>query len=612
MSGVFIVKANTAVALGLQNLWRVFWHRTSVVVGLNPVRRLSATLPTGPFFRTASLPTSSLPASSRWWDKVAYFGHSSVAVSKLPPDWHADPMSGRRVLNSDRPWWQIPDFDLETGDIKAVWEASRFDWLLAFAEQARNGRTEALDRLNEWLADWCRRNPAYTGPNWMCGQEASIRVMHMAMAARLMGQHLEPEPALLDLVDAHLKRIAPTLSYAVAQDNNHGTSEAAALFIGGSWLAHCRPTSRGKSWAHTGRCWLENRVGRLVEADGSFSQYSMNYHRVMLDTLCMAEIWRRDLALSLFSPRYLSHAKAAADWLRLMVRPGGDGPNTGANDGARLLPLTDSDYRDYRSSVQLGMVMFAGCRAYEADGQWNAPLRWLGIELPEAVAPAPDSKCLDQGGYACLYQGRAFALVRYPRFRFRPGQADALHLDFWLGDDNVLRDGGTFSYNTEPRWLTYFPGTASHNTVQFDDRDQMPRLSRFLFGDWLTTKGQPDFRSTSEGDVFAAGYRDGWGAEHHRSVSLSSASLVIDDAISCFQRRAVLRWRLIPGEWVLSGNVISNGRVSLAIATTAAVVRMEIVEGWESRYYLKRTQLPVLEVELASPGNIKTTIEWTA
>ena len=38
------------------------------------------------------------------------------------------------------------------------------------------------------------------------------------------------------MITLHLVRIAATLPYAIAQDNNHGTSEAAALFIGGAWL----------------------------------------------------------------------------------------------------------------------------------------------------------------------------------------------------------------------------------------------------------------------------------------------------------------------------------------------------------------------------------------
>lgn len=607
-----IVKIETAVALGLNNIWRALWYRTGVGSGFSAVCRLTATLPTGPFYKTASIPAPTSPASSRWWNTVSYFGHSPIAANNLPPDWHADPMSGRRVKNPGRPWWTIPDFDPEVGDIKPVWEASRFDWLLTFAEQARNGRADAPDRLNAWLADWCRRNPAYSGPNWKCGQEASIRVMHMAMAAKVLGRPLEPEPALLDLVDAHLQRIAPTVAYAVAQDNNHGTSEGAALFIGGSWLARCRPGSRGGSWAEEGRLLLEDRVARLVGTDGSFSQYSVNYHRVLLDTLCMAEIWRRDLALPPFSLRLLNRAKAAAEWMRLMVRPGGDAPNTGANDGALLLPLTDGDFRDHRPSLQLAMALFAGCRAQEAEGPWDEQLRWLGVETPKAAAPAVQSRCLDEGGYACLYQGKAFAMVRYPRFRFRPGHADALHLDLWLGDDNVLRDGGTYGYHAEARWLEYFPGTASHNTVQFDERDQMPRLSRFLFGGWLKTTGRPDFRTSNDGVSFAAGYRDGWGAEHRRAVALTARSLTIDDSVRGFRRKAVLRWRLIPGEWSQTGRTVSNGRVTLTVSTAAKIVRLAIVEGWESRHYLQRTPIPVLEIEVDAPSEIRTTVEWPA
>lgn len=49
------------------------------------------------------------------------------------------------------------------------------------------------------------------------------------------------------------------------------------------------------------------------------------------------------------------------------------------------------------------------------------------------------------------------AMLRYPRFRFRPSQADALHLDLWLEGRNLLRDAGTYSYNTESAWLSYFP-----------------------------------------------------------------------------------------------------------------------------------------------------------
>lgn len=601
----------TALALGLPNIWRVLAYRLGVKTGLNPVRRLRADVPEGPFFQSVAAAAGPLPPPPReWWDELHYFGAHPVPLAATPPDWHANPLTGQRVAGPGRPWWQIPDFDPAVGDIKTVWEASRLDWVLAFAQRMKAGDDDARVRLQDWLEDWLAHNPPYCGPNWKCGQEASIRVMHLAMAALLLGQARQSEAALLDLVELHLQRIAPTLGYAVAQDNNHGTSEAAALFIGGSWLAAQRPGGRGERWARLGRHWLEERVERLVMPDGGFSQYSLNYHRVLLDTLSMAETWRRALALPAFGAGFHLRARAAADWLRRLVRPGGDAPNLGANDGARLLPLAPLPYRDHRPSVQLATVLFAGARAYSGEGDYDAPLRWLGIPLPAAVAAPLPSAVLDDSGYVALAKDGVFALLRYPRFRFRPSQADALHLDLWVGDHNLLRDAGSYSYHSDPEWLGYFPGTAAHNTVQFDGRDQMPRLSRFLFGDWLDADAAPGWAPSPDIDRVRVGYEDAHGAQHVRRVALSARHLKVVDEVGGFLDRAVLRWRLSPGHWSLDGHALRLGDLTLSVAASVPISRIALVTGHESRYYLQRTPLPVLEVEVRQAGSITTVMEW--
>ncbi len=434
--------------------------------------------------------------------------------------------------------------------------------------------------------------------------------MHLAMAALIAGQVDAPCEALLDLIEQHLRRIEPTLSYAMAQDNNHGTSEAAALLIGGSWLASTGRRA-GLHWQRLGRRWLENRAARLIAPDGSFSQHSVNYHRVMLDSLSMVEVWRRQLALPAFSPRWRERAAAAARWLTAMVDlQSGDAPNLGANDGARLLPLTDTDYRDFRPSLQLAMALFAGERAIAGDGDWNLPLQWLGGELPDAPMPAPSSRQFDDGGYALLRQSQAMALLRYPRFRFRPGHADALHIDLWVDGENLLRDGGSYSYNTDAEWLDYFPGTASHNTVQFDSRDQMPRLGRFLFGDWLRATGVAPVELVNGDWGCAAGYRDRQGASHHREVSLGVDCLRVRDQLAGFERAAVLRWRLRPGDWRIDGNRAIDGQHVITVTDAGIPAQINLVEGWESRYYMRKMPLPVLEVTVRQPGTLETQYRW--
>lgn len=605
-----LVKIRTALSLGLYNLWRVFYYRLSLYLGFSPVSKISASIPSGEFFRMpAQAGHTDLAVNGQWQNRHFYFGWYIYDTADIPK-WHTNPFNGKSVEACNLAWWLIPDFNPGLGDIKAVWEASRFDWLMGFSQRACQGDELSIRNINAWIKDWVRHNPPYFGPNWKCGQEASIRVMHLSMAAVILGQIQDPEPALIELVRAHLIRITPTIGYAIAQDNNHGTSEAAALFIGGSWL-NLIGECDGKKWQKLGRKWLENRARRLIEEDGSFSQYSVSYHRVMLDTFSMVEIWRRKLGLTAFSQRLYSRLSQSASWLYHFTQPeNGDVPNLGANDGARLLPLTETDYRDFRPSVQLAMALFKNLRAWSGEGSWNLPLHWLGLPVPDKTAEPQVSQQYDQGGYYLLRKGNAFVLLNYPRFRFRPSQADLLHIDFWLGSDNLLRDGGTYSYHASDEVICYFGGTESHNTIQFDDREQMPRLSRFLLGDWLNAGKVLPIISTIEQTQCSAGYTDSQGASHHRTVVLAGQSLKVIDRISGFRHKAVLRWRLQNGEWRIQGSTATSGNHQIKITSNVPISKFELTQGYESRYYLRKEPLPVIEVEVNKAAKIISEYTW--
>ena len=603
---MLLTKIHTYLQLGLTNILRVAAYRIGIRIGLHPATRIKRKIGGERFFRNIGNYISTLPSSGAWKDEAVYFGWYRVPLGNDPPDWHANPFSGKRVEPTDLQWWKLPDFGLDAGDIKCVWEASRFDWVVADAQRGATGDNTSLEKLNRWLSDWCRKNPAYYGPNWKCGQEASIRVMHLVVAAMILQQEENPNPELVQLVDAHLVRIRSTLSYAKAQDNNHGTSEAAALFIGGSFLAK-QGVAGASLWAKKGRICLEKRVSRLVAPDGSFSQYSVNYHRLMLDTLCFAEVWRRKSNCEPFSKVFYERASAASWWLYSMVAPeSGDAPNLGANDGARILQMSDTDYRDFRPSVQAAMAVFCEKRAYGRDGEYNRHAGWLGVDLPTEKARQPGCRQFDHGGYAILRAGCWNAVLRLPRFRFRPGHCDALHLDLWHGPDNLLRDAGSFSYNTDEKWLNYFPGTVAHNTVSFDDRDQMPKVGKFLRGKWLVSRGVEPVKEDKYGAFAAAGYCDWKGAFHHRKVCLAGGLLTVQDKVDGFAKKAVLRWRLAPGEWQLEGSIIYDRNYILKVFADVPIERIEIVDGWESRYYMKKTVLPVLEIEISRGGHLTT------
>ncbi|RYV02590.1 heparinase [Shewanella sp. OPT22] len=599
----FRIKVETALALGVTNLGRVFLYRLGVKSGLNPVKRLVGSTISGPFFhlkKPPQLPRDLVNCTTAV--KVKPFGLlPETEFSTI--DWSKSCLTNKRSLNDDKPWYEIEDFNAELGDIKGIWEASRFDWLFQYCQSYLLGDHTALIELNRTLDNWNGANPPYLGPNWKCGQEASIRVMHIAMAAKLLNQIKTSEPALLSFVKSHLKRIAPTISYAIAQDNNHGTSEAAALFIGGSWL-DTHNDSEGKKWMTLGRKWLENRAKRLIGKDGSFSQYSTNYHRVMLDSYSMVEIWRVDLGLAPFSDAFYLRMKAATNWLYQFTQSiNGDVPNLGANDGARLLPLTNTDYRDFRPSVQLAAVLFHHAVAWEAEGDYDFSMKWLGLTRPLTSLDIQESFHFEDAGYFGLRaaSNAAFVLMTYPKFRFRPSQCDALHIDFWFQGENLLRDGGTFSYNAGERFINYYGGVKSHNTVQFDDRDQMPRLSRFLLGGWLKAKQvNCDLNSRK----IKAGYSDSKAAFHLREVSITDSKLTVIDNISNFTKKAVLRWRLKPSNWYFEGQTVTDGNHAITIKPETLVKRIALVQGKESRYYFHEADIPVLEIEVHSAGRI--------
>ena len=195
-----------------------------------------------------------------------------------------------------------------------------------------------LDALNAWIQSWCDSNPVNGGSNWLCSQEASIRLLH-ALQVWQLSDFSDLIPSYTSqraaFVATHLERISSTVLYAEAQDNNHWTSEAAALFIGGSWLASTKSSyALAEATAKTGRRALECSVNRLVLQDGSFAQHSLTYHRLLLDTLVQVELWRRLLALDPFTDQFSHRCSAATSWLLLVDPISGDGPNLGSNDGA--------------------------------------------------------------------------------------------------------------------------------------------------------------------------------------------------------------------------------------------------------------------------------------
>jgi len=140
-------KARTALALGISNLVRVASYRLGVRAGLNPVQRLAGGVVQGAFFQPVAQETFDLPVLQQWQHTALLFSYWPFTVAASAPNWHINPLNGARIAEPQRNWWQIPDFDPAVGDIKPIWEVSRFDWVLAFAQRASTGDIASLERM---------------------------------------------------------------------------------------------------------------------------------------------------------------------------------------------------------------------------------------------------------------------------------------------------------------------------------------------------------------------------------------------------------------------------------------------------------------------------------
>ena len=148
-----------------------------------------------------------------------------------------------------------------------------------------------------------------------------------------------------NIVFESAKRINANIGYALSQKNNHGISEASGLFTAGILF-------KKNKWLTKGKLLLETQAKELIYNDGSFSQHSMNYHRLMLHAFLWAIQIGRVNGVE-FSTETIDRMHSAGQWLLGIYDPvSGKAPNLGSNDGALLFPIGKSDYLDYRPTIQ--------------------------------------------------------------------------------------------------------------------------------------------------------------------------------------------------------------------------------------------------------------------
>jgi asparagine synthase (glutamine-hydrolysing) len=546
----------------------------------------------------------------------------------FPPQWHQNKISGC-VAPSRKHWSCIPDFGY--GDIKVIWEMSRFPFAFALVRAyARTGRDEYGELF--WLAfeDWIHSNLPMSGVNWKCGQEIAFRLIAWCFAAYgLLGSPTSTGPRLLTLSRAMYyfgQRIQANISYALSQKNNHGISEAAGLWTIGILFPELKMAS---AWRRLGRDLLEMQAQELISDDGCFSQLSSNYHRLMLDLYTWVISLGRINGQS-FSTDLTVRLKKALYWAyQLMDTQSGGMPNSGGNDGALLFPLTNCGRNDHRPSLQALSYLLDGQLLFPS-GPWDEQGLWLfgpQFLLSRREMPSQSDFIAAYSGFNVLRNNDSWAVLRCGHYSHRPVHADLLHLDVWWRGQNIALDPGSFSYNAQKPWAHSLSDTLYHNTITLDQKNQMYKVGRFMWLPWANSHLVGAGRSAKGHLAWMEGVHLGYqkcchGSIHRRSV-INIANqwwLVLDFLEQGSWRSSRLHWLLkdAPYQWRQQAAELildyPRGKYQVKVGPISSGQSVELVRadndsprGWVSTHY--QCKQPALSLSLESPGILKN--YWT-
>ncbi len=606
--------------------------------------------------------------------EIKYFSHQFIKTG-FPPNWHVDyvTLSGAKSLVSReersfasaqddmaKHWSQISDDHVvarralslpdeatpnheETAsaktksasqrhvDIKFIWEPNRFAFVYtlvrAYAASHDEKCPEAFWSLIE---DWAQHNPPNTGPNWMDGQEIALRLMAWTFGFQQFSNSPSSTPQrkeqFLLYVAAQAERIYKNIGYAISTRSNHTISEAFGLWMVGLLSPELK---HAEKYLTLGRDLLERSAAEQIFPDGTYSMYSLNYHRFVLHIYLYA-IQLGELNQSPVSSLIYQRVESSLNYLLNLINPEtGEMPNYGSNDGALVLPLNSCDFTDYRPLLQLGWYITKNDFLFE-PGPWDEDIFWLcgysraerrserSVAETKTAVEAPLSNIsFPNGGIHLLRSSNSHALIHCTDYTSRPSHADQLHVDLWIRGQNIAIDAGTYLYSGQPPWRNGLARTNVHNTVTVDNKDQMTMVSRFTWTNWSKGKVLKHDKNLWQGE------HDGYKPITYKRTVMSLEGdrwLVIDNLIAKESHHYALHWllpdsgvqELAPAHGLLlqtkTDGKPSDSRIKIQMGMLDGNGNFSIIRadpnstrGWRSRYYCHKEPAISLMLEATQP-----------
>lgn len=501
-----------------------------------------------------------------------------------PVNWHFNPLT-KTESRKDLKWYQIPDFSSTVGDIKVIWEVSRFTHFLYFARAYI--LTEDIKYYKAFasqLDDWLKNNLYSYGVNYKCGQEATLRMVNALMVYSIfrdVGVDTERERSnVIKLVEGSYKKILSNFFYAnKCIKNNHTFSELLGQIVG----AWCCEDEREVAKSYQ---LIDREIRNQFFTDGGYIQYSFNYQRFTLQILeCLYKVSEK-------TGLHITETERIKNSVLMMFQlqvESGDLPNYGSNDGALIFPVTTCGYRDFRPVLNTIYALVEGKKLYET-GDYDEELLWFGNKRTlKQINIERKPSIYHFSGLYTLRHKEGFLMICLQNFKTRPAHMDQLHIDLWHKGINIFCDSGTFSYASDIGKV--LSSTVAHNTAKVFDLEQMNKKSAFFITNWTKR-----IDATCNSEHFIGKMISKNGYEHTRSIKKSKYGYLIDDNVSGNGKYCEFNFHT-PCEVNIkedSFELFEKGKLICTVNTSGTI---EVSKVYRSLYYLKKEEINCVSIK---------------
>lgn len=518
-------------------------------------------------------------------------------------DWNRDYVHG--VSNPVRYFRRLPYLDFsQAGDHKIIWELNRHQHLVVLAQAwLLTQDRKYLDELTAQLRHWWSRNPYQCGMNWASALEVAFRALSWIWVYHLAGADFEAafRTQFATELCRHARHLEANLSVYFSP-NTHLLGEAVALHAIGTLF----PALPGAAaWRRTGADVISAQMDSQVRADGSHFEQSSYYHVYAVDFFVFHAL------LENVTAGYKEKLVRMVEYLHALMQPAGRLPILGDDDGGRLFhPYGERDRFGRATLATCAVLLNRPAWLFDAADLYEQAVWWLGAGVltgSTAARRQAQSRFFPDAGVAVMAHHDIHIVADAGPFGTGSGghsHSDTLSLVVRRGEQDILIDPGTYTYISDPKWRNRFRGTAAHNTVRVNGRDQAVPAGPFRWTEKPAVQVH-SWTTADNLDKLDASCRYA-GVEHRRVIVFKKPDLVIvfDDIRSAGSLTAEQRWHAVELVAAAETTCFHAGcGVYLAIdSPETGVVTTEGDYGWRSPALGRKEAAPVLTVTKTGTG----------